>query len=131
MYVSGGNAFQGDSLWHDVEWILPQVSRSGRAVLAPVLEGMTEREWPLDFRPPLSHTVGFRDLMIRHSTELRIGLDYLESRPEIDRARMVYVGASWGAGSRLVLAGTDDRWSGMILIAAGIDERLHPTLPAD
>jgi hypothetical protein len=29
----------------------------------------------------------------------------------------------------MVLAGTDDRWRGIILIAAGIDERIHPTLP--
>ena len=129
VYVPAGNVFQGDSLWHDVEVILPDVIRSGRALLAPVLEGMTEREWPVDFRLPLPQTVGFRDLMIRHSTELRIGLDYLETRPEIDRTRFVYVGASWGAGSRLVLAGTDDRWRALILIAAGIDERVHPTLP--
>jgi len=67
--------------------------------------------------------------MVLHSTELRRGLDYLETRAEFDRERLVYVGLSFGAGSRLVLAGTDDRWRGVIFVGAGIDERIQPTLP--
>jgi formylglycine-generating enzyme required for sulfatase activity len=129
VYVGAGNVFQGDSVWHDAEWLMGEVIRSGRAVLAPVLEGMTERDFAPGLGLPDPPSVEFRQLMIRHSTELRIGLDYLETRPEIDRTQLVYSGASFSAGSRLPLAGTDERWRGLVLIAAGIDERIQPTLP--
>lgn len=67
--------------------------------------------------------------MVRHATELRMSLDYIETRPEIDASRLAYVGLSWGAGSRLVLAGVDDRFRAFVLVGAGIDERVQPTLP--
>lgn len=67
--------------------------------------------------------------MVLHATELRHGLDYLETRTDIDTARLAYVGLSWGAGSRLVFAGVDERFRSVILIGGGIDERVHPTLP--
>ena len=67
--------------------------------------------------------------MVRHATELRLGVDYLLTRPEIDSTRLAYYGFSWGAGSRLVFAGVDDRWRAIVLVGAGIDERVQPTLP--
>ncbi len=36
---------------------------------------------------------------------------------------------SWGAGSRLGFAAVDDRFSAVVFIGGGIDERLKPTLP--
>jgi pimeloyl-ACP methyl ester carboxylesterase len=66
---------------------------------------------------------------VRHSTELSLGLDYLETRDDIDMDRLAYVGLSWGAGSRATLAAIDDRWDAVIFVGAGIDERVHPTLP--
>jgi pimeloyl-ACP methyl ester carboxylesterase len=36
---------------------------------------------------------------------------------------------SFGAGSRLPFAAVDDRFRAVILIGAGIDERIQPTLP--
>jgi hypothetical protein len=67
--------------------------------------------------------------MVRHATELRVSLDYLETREELDMAKLVYVAASFGTGSRLPLAGVDDRFHAFVLIGGGIDERVHPTLP--
>ena len=43
--------------------------------------------------------------------------------------RLVYVGQSWGAGSRSVFAAVDPRWDAVVFIGGGIDERMHPTLP--
>jgi dienelactone hydrolase len=67
--------------------------------------------------------------MVRHATELRMGLDYLGTRADIDTTRLAYMAFSWGAGSRLVFAGVDDRFSAVVLVGAGIDERIQPTLP--
>jgi pimeloyl-ACP methyl ester carboxylesterase len=67
--------------------------------------------------------------MVLHGTELRRAVDYLETRADIDKRRLAYVGLSWGAGSRLPLAAIDDRFRAVVLIGGGIDERLQPTLP--
>jgi pimeloyl-ACP methyl ester carboxylesterase len=73
--------------------------------------------------------VQFRDLMVQHATELRLGIDYLETRTDIDMQRLAYLGVSFGAGSRLGFAAIDDRFRSVVLLGAGIDERMHPTLP--
>ena len=67
--------------------------------------------------------------MVLHATELRLGIDYLETRDQIDMERLAYVGLSFGAGSRLPFAAVDDRYRSVVLIGAGIDERMQPTLP--
>jgi pimeloyl-ACP methyl ester carboxylesterase len=58
-----------------------------------------------------------------------MGIDYLETRAEIDTERLAYFGSSWGSGSRLVFAAVDDRYRAVVLLGAGIDERVQPTLP--
>jgi dienelactone hydrolase len=103
--------------------------RAGRAVFAVVFDGMIERPLPPGTERPASHTVAFRDLMVLHATQLRMGMDYLETRADIDPARLAYFGSSWGAGSRLVFAAVDDRTRAVVLLGAGIDERVQPTLP--
>jgi formylglycine-generating enzyme required for sulfatase activity/tRNA A-37 threonylcarbamoyl transferase component Bud32 len=127
--VPSGGAFFYEPVWTSTEADLGPLVKAGRAVLAPVFHGMIERPLPPGARMPPSPSVGFRDLMVRYATELRMALDYLETRPEIDTSRLAYVGVSLGAGSRLPLAGVDDRFRALVLIGAGIDERLHPTLP--
>ncbi len=129
VYVPGCEVFFASRVDQDTEWLLGANVRSGRAVLALVLDGMIEREWPAGAGFPQSHTVEFRNLMVHHATELSLGLDYLETRDDIDMDALAYVGLSWGAGSRSVLAAIDDRWAAAVFVGAGIDERVQPTLP--
>jgi len=129
VFIPGVAAFFGDPLDLQAEWLLGANIRAGRAVFSVVMDGMVGREWPPGRGFPDSNTVGFRDLLVRHSTELSLGLDYLETRDDIDMDRLAYVGLSWGAGSRATLAAIDDRWDAVIFVGAGIDERVHPTLP--
>lgn len=129
VYVGGAAAFFLDPIWRQVEDGLTAHIRAGRAVFAVVFAGMIERPLPpADVQPP-PPSVGFRDLLVRHATELRRGVDYLETRADIDASRLAYVGMSWGAGSRLVFAGVDDRYRSVVFIGGGIDERVQPTLP--
>jgi eukaryotic-like serine/threonine-protein kinase len=129
VYVPSSLAFLGVSLATIVENELGPLIRGGRAVFAVVMEGMTEREYPQSFEQPATSSVAFRDQMVRRATELRLGLDYLETRDDIDASRIAYIGKSWGAGSRVLFAAVDDRFRATVLIGAGIDERVHPTLP--
>jgi dienelactone hydrolase len=127
--IPGLTAFFAGQLHESAEWLLGPNIRAGRAVFAPVLYGMVERPLPPGEGFPASNTVEFRNLMVQHATELRLGVDYLESRGDIDMDRLAYVGQSFGAGSRSVFAAVDDRWRAVIFVGAGIDERLHPTVP--
>ncbi|MGQ0702373.1 MAG: protein kinase domain-containing protein [Gemmatimonadales bacterium] len=129
VHVPSNGTFFFWPVWQEVEQILGPHIKGGRAVLGVVLNGMIERPQPADvIRPPTS-SVRFRDRMVLHATELRLGIDYVETRPDIDRERLAYVGLSWGAGSRLLFAALDQRFRSVVLIGAGIDERMQPTLP--
>jgi formylglycine-generating enzyme required for sulfatase activity len=129
VYVPNSAVFFGTSVDVQAAEMLGALVRDGRALFSVVMHGMTGREFPGDWQPPPTRSVAFRDLMVQHATELRLGLDYLETRDEIDRTGLVYAGSSWGSGSRLAFAAIDPRFRAAILIGAGIDERLHPTLP--
>jgi pimeloyl-ACP methyl ester carboxylesterase len=127
--VPGGSAFFGASVWDRAERVVGPHIKAGRAVLAVILRGMTERPWGAGYTPPPTNSVRFRDEMVLQATELRRGIDYLETRNDIDMTRLIYIGVSYGAGSRLAFAAVDDRYAAIVLIGAGVDERMHPTLP--
>ena len=130
VYVCSSAAFtQVRTVPEEVEWAVGPNIRAGRAVLAIVFKGMAERGYGPGWEPPAPISVRFRDLMVLHATELRRGVDYLATRDDIDMRRLAYVGMSWGAGSRLVLAAVDQRFGAVVLIGGGIDERVQPTLP--
>ena len=130
VYLASTAAFSGlRTVPEEVEWAIGPNIRAGRAVFAIVFRGSAERAFGPGWEPPAPSTVRFRDLMVLHGTEMRRAVDYLETRDDIDKRRLAYVGLSWGAGSRLPLAAIDDRFHAVVLIGGGIDERLQPTLP--
>lgn len=129
VYVPSSAAFFGNNSAALAERDLAPLIRAGRAVFTVVMKGMTEREYPPGHESPRTNSVAFRDEMVLRAIELRLGLDYLATRDDIDTDALAYVAVSWGAGSRLVFAAVDDRFRATILIGAGIDERVHPTLP--
>ena len=98
-------------------------------MLTVVLKGMTEREWEINHVRPNTNSVQYREEMVLHATELRMGIDYLETRVDIDMSKLAYVGLSWGAGSRVGFAAIDQRFKAVVLVGAGIDERVKPNLP--
>jgi len=128
VYLSSTAAFvQIRSVPEEVELIIAPNIRGGRAVLAVVFKGMAERAFGPGWEPPDAGSVRFRDLMVLHGTELRRALDYLATRPDVDMRRLAYVATSWGAGSRLALAGIDNRFHAVVLLGGGIDDRISAT----
>ncbi len=65
-----------------------------------------------------------RDALIQTVIDLRRGLDYLQSRPEIDPDRIGYIGASMGGILGAIFAGVDTRVKAPILLVAGGDWRI-------
>ena len=68
----------------------------------------------------LAPSIEHRDQMRRWVTEMRRSIDYAFSRPDIDTARLAYVGTSWGARIGGTAIATEPRIRTAILNVAGI-----------
>ena len=128
-FIPGGDVFLSRNLAQEAEWILGPHVKAGRAMFTVVMKGMTEREWDLGYSEPDTNSVEYRNLMVLQSSELNRGLDYLETRNEINNDKLSYIGFSWGSGTRLVFAGITNRFKSYVFIGGGVDERMLPTLP--
>ena len=93
--------------------------KSGRAVLGVALKGYQEREWPADYNAPSPTRVEYRDVLVNKITDLRRGLDYLETRPDIDARRINYMSMSPG-GFKLLLPAIEPRYRSVFLTGASI-----------
>jgi hypothetical protein len=67
--------------------------KSGRAVVFPVYKGTFERF--NDFYSKPKDSSSYRDSVISWSKDLGRSIDYLETRPDIDRNKLAYERASW------------------------------------
>ena len=70
--------------------VIDFVIRSGRALIHPVYKGTYERRSGASENGPNED----RDLVIQWSKDLGRSLDYLETRPDIDREKLAYYGLS-------------------------------------
>ena len=128
VHVPSSAAFGQSAVPALVEENVSGLIKGGRAIIAPVFSGMIERERAQRSRPA-PNSVEFRDLMVWNATEMRLAMDYATTRPDIDSTRFGYFAISFGAGSRLPFAAVEPRFRAVVLLGAGIDERIQPTLP--
>ncbi len=89
--------------------------RSGRAVLVPIYQGMWERGTSTQTGPTAD-----RDLRIMWSKEIGRSIDYLETRRDIDRARIAYYGFSLGAIQGPIFTALEPRFKASILLGGGV-----------
>lgn len=78
-------------------WVGP-LTEGGYSVLVPDYRGWGDSEGTVGAIYPLEQT-----------RDVRAGLSYLESRPEVDPARLGVVGVSFGGGHAAHIAGVDSR----------------------
>ena len=90
--------------------------KSGRAFLMPVLKGQYQRRHATSAAGPNEA----RDRLIMESKDFRHSIDYLMSRPDVDRERLGVFGYSRGAGLVSVLAVGEQRLKAAVLIHAGL-----------
>jgi formylglycine-generating enzyme required for sulfatase activity/predicted Ser/Thr protein kinase len=93
------------------------VIRSGRAVLHPIYKNTYERR--LKDVPPWPSRA-HRDLQVQQVQDALRSVDYLETRPDVDKSRIAYYGFSWGANMGLRITALDRRFKASILMAGGL-----------
>jgi eukaryotic-like serine/threonine-protein kinase len=89
--------------------------RSGRAVLVPIYQGMFERG-TLTRTAPISA----RDQRIMWSKDIGRSIEYLETRRDIDHARIAYYGFSLGAVLGPIFTALEPRFKASILLGGGV-----------
>ena len=112
-----------------VEATLAPFIKSGRAVLAVVLKGFPERDWPTSRTPPLRPTVEYRDQILNWLTDERRGLDYVATRSDLDASRAAYIGLSVDGGLKLGLPAIDQRYRSVVLVGAALYQGDTQVLP--
>jgi serine/threonine protein kinase/formylglycine-generating enzyme required for sulfatase activity len=108
------------SLPDAMETILPAIIKSGRAGFGVALKGYAERKYPPNFVRPAYNRVEFRELMVNWITDLRRGLDYLETRDDIDARKVTLFGPSGGSFLGLIVTAVDTRYRAVAMMGAGI-----------
>src|SRR4029453_10845849 len=102
------------------EHLLGAQIKLGRAVFVVIIKGYIERLLPEGYVEPDPTKAEYRDKIVDWITDLRRGLDYLETRNDIDSKKIAICGPSSGASVGLILAAVDRRYATVFLAAAGI-----------
>jgi dienelactone hydrolase/predicted Ser/Thr protein kinase len=96
------------------------IPKSGRALIAPVYKSTFERRDDLrsDYPEP---TAFWRDHVIAWSKDVGRSIDYLESRNDVDRGSLAYVGLSWGGAVAPVVLAVENRFKTAVLESGGLE----------
>jgi dienelactone hydrolase len=107
------------------EAVFGLIVESGRAVIYPIYKGTYERRADnvTKDRWRREHTISFRDWVIQLSKDLRRSIDYLETRDDIDTAKLAYFGLSWGAAAGPIMVATEERFKTGIFLCGGLYAR--------
>jgi serine/threonine protein kinase/formylglycine-generating enzyme required for sulfatase activity/cephalosporin-C deacetylase-like acetyl esterase len=116
-----------EGIFSSKEWRfsgIPALVKSGRAVLWPIYKGTFERRFAL--KPGWAF---LRESRIQLAKDLGRSLDYLEQRPDIDRAKLAYYGFSFGAALGNIHLALDDRFRVGVLVSGGMWQTTsHPEI---
>jgi formylglycine-generating enzyme required for sulfatase activity/dienelactone hydrolase len=96
------------------------IVKSGRAVLYPVFKGTYQRRDSLK-TDAVDSTNFYRDHVVMWAKDMRRGIDYLETRPDLSIGRLAYYGLSWGGSMGGLLPAVDPRVKVIVLVVAGLE----------
>ena len=99
------------------------IVKGGRALLLPMYKGTYERRLERAPEGPNAR----RDLTIQRMKDLQRSVDYLESRPDMDRSRFAFFGVSLGATLGSIALALEQRFAAAVLWSGGF--RSSATLP--
>jgi len=110
--------------WQEFEQNLLFLVKNGRVVLCPIYKGTFERREDALYRihsgaPTRQHT----EFLIQLVKDFRVGIDYLETRPDIDRQKVAYLGYSWGSRIAPSILAVEPRVKTSILANGGLRAR--------
>lgn len=120
-FLPAGDVYGGYiTIAESVEMILTPHIKSGRAVFAVVIKGFKQREHPADRVFPSYKSVKHREEIVENLIDQRRGLDYLETRGDIDSSSIAVYGYSQGGESGLIYAAIEKRCRLLIIIGVGL-----------
>ena len=122
VHYPGGYAFRSRSSENLSTQFVEFLLRSGHAVLYPIYKGSYERGGGL---PPAGPSA-WRDQTVQQSRDLGRSIDYLETRPDIDRDRLAFYGLSAGAINGPILTALEPRFKASILVSGGFPTQSLP-----
>lgn len=95
------------------------ITKSGRALVFPLYKGTYERGDGLDTDYP-ARTDFYRTHVLAWYKDLGRTLDYIESRRDLDRTRIAYLGFSWGARLGPLFLAVEPRLETAVLLSGGL-----------
>jgi dienelactone hydrolase len=93
------------------------VIKSGRAVIYPVYQKLYERRAKAVTLPGPTLQ---REVLVDWRKDVGRSIDYLETRDDIDKNRIAYLGVSQGSAYGVVLAALEDRFKAVVFLDGGM-----------
>lgn len=117
LYYPGSGAIHANSS----EELKPHayILNSGRAVVYPILKSTYERRDDLISDYP-DESVFWKEHVIMWTKDFMRTIDYLETRNDIDTAKMAYYGSSWGGAMGSIVPAVEKRFKTSMLLVAGL-----------
>ena len=118
VYFPGANAFQQTEFSRNFLWepwdLIPE---NGRALVSPIYAGTFERGGG---DPSRFVKKTYFQRFYEYLNDLRRTMDYLETRDDIDKDSIVYIGVCMGGLLGPLLSPFEDRIRGLILVSGGV-----------
>ena len=119
-FVPGSPVYEGQAAnWFVESGRLAGTVKAGRALFIVALRGYVGRKHPAGYGPPDRASVAYRDEQVRDATDLRRGLDYLETRPDIDLSRLAFMNISISRQG-IVFSAVEPRYRAVVLLSSGL-----------
>jgi eukaryotic-like serine/threonine-protein kinase len=126
-YIPGTSAFTSVTVPQSVDFMAQGQIKAGRAVFTVVLRGYVERKDPLYVRERDGTKVRYREQLVYWATEIRRGLDYVETRPDIDAQKIAFWNVS--ISPFVLFAALDPRYRSVIFEGDGFPKEWLKFLP--
>jgi eukaryotic-like serine/threonine-protein kinase len=126
VFFPGSGAFYQTTREEIATTSLDAVINSGRMVVWPIYASQYEREHTLGSDSP-RETANYRDHVAMWVKDVRRTVDFLQTRADVDTARIGYFGFSFGGRMAPISLATEPRFKAAVLAVAGLKmERPRP-----
>ena len=116
--------------YYEFPMFLSFIVKSGRAALFPVYQGTFERITPavMSARSADANTHQRMELVIQIVKDFRRCVDFLETLPDIDAAKIAYEGMSWGGNMGPLITAVEERLKASVLMGGSIQGTGRPEI---
>jgi dienelactone hydrolase len=120
VFFPGSGAIHGKDLVNSrfITWFLEYIVKNGRALIIPVYKGTFERnDGLISAWPDQSHQ--YTDYLNKWVKDFSRTIDYLETRPDINKDKIGFYGHSWGGWIGGIIPAIEERCKVNILVTGG------------